>query len=184
MNARENPFATSRLERVRYRWNGVTAERLLERFAAMGRRAAIAGPEGSGKTTLLAEMGEGLRREGFRVVHLRAGKGMPAQFKPGARDIVLLDEADVLGPFAWRRFLRQARGAGGLLIATHRAGRLPVLWRCETSPALLDEIAAELAGETDCTEGLFKKHGGNIRAALLDLYDSFAGRAGRYNSPQ
>jgi hypothetical protein len=184
MTARENPFATSRLERVRYRADGFSVEQLLERFAAMGRRAAIAGPEGSGKTALLAELGEGLRRQGFKVVHLRAGQGLPARLAPGEREVVLLDEADVLGPPAWRRFLRQTRGAGGLLIATHRARRLPLLWRCETSAALLDEIAAELSGGAQCTAGLFERHGGNIRSALLELYDRFAGRTGRYNSPQ
>lgn len=181
MTARENPFATARLERIRYRAEGARVEELVARFHAMGRRASIAGPEGSGKTTLLGEMSAALGGEGFKVIWLRAGRGVPARFSADAGEIVVLDESDRMGTLRWRSFLWQARRAAGLLISTHRGGRLPALWRCTTSAALLEEIISELLGGKPCGRGLaeelFERHGGNIRSALLEMYDRCADRA-------
>lgn len=181
MTARGNPFATARLERIRYRAKGASVEELVARFHAMGRRASIAGPEGSGKTTLLGEMSAALSGQGFKVIRLRAGLGVPGRFSATPDQIVVLDESDRMGALRWRGFLWQARRAAGLLISTHRGGRLPALWRCTTSVELLEEIISELLGGRGCGQELagelFERHGGNIRSALLEMYDRCAGRA-------
>jgi hypothetical protein len=58
---------------------------------------------------------------------------------------------------------------------------LPTLWECATSAELLAEIVAELAPELTAERRrrlaaeLFAKHGGDLRAALREIYDQFAG---------
>jgi hypothetical protein len=84
-----------------------------------------------------------------------------------------------MDPFAWHRFRRRSRAAGGLLITTHQPGRLPTLWQCRTSAALLAAIAAELLGVEnemirDLAETLFQKQRGNLRDALRKWYDLLA----------
>ena len=77
MRACENPFRVQRLAGLAYRLEGTTWEALLARWDALGRRAALVGPEGRGKSTLLAELGERLaERDGMRLraVVLRRGE--------------------------------------------------------------------------------------------------------------
>jgi hypothetical protein len=78
---------------------------------------------------------------------------------------------------------------GGVIITRHRAGRLPTLFRCATSPDLLAEIVAELLQnqqeiERPLIAKLFKRHRGNIRKALRDLYDRFALGRMKLSAPQ
>ena len=86
---------------------------------------------------------------------------------------MLCDGAEQLSVLDWQRLARRARSAGGLIITTHRAGRLPVLHRADTSPELLGDLAASLGeplAPRDCRE-LHARHDGNLRAALGELYD-------------
>ena len=190
MRARDNPFRTERILRVRYRLASGTWDGLLDRLEALGRRAAIVGPQGSGKTTLLEDLGPRLRARGFGIRDLRLDTETP-RFEPGAldrffsslgpRDIILFDGAEQMGWWAWRRFERRSRAAGGLVITRHRPGLLPTLLDASTSPELLDDLVEEILGErpTELTRGLFEKHGGNLREALRELYDHFAVAAPR-----
>ncbi len=135
-------------------------------------RAAIVGPEGSGKTTLLLEFADRAGDLGFRPVVRRAGEPVPSL---GPRDILLLDSAERLGWAAWRRLRWRTRKAAGLIITAHRPGRLPALLHCTTSPELLAELVVELAGEgagplLALARDAYELRGGNVRAALLDLY--------------
>ena len=94
----------------------------------------------------------------------------------------MLDGAEQPGVLSWRLFRWHARRAGGLLITTHRAGRLPTLHRCATTPALLRELVAALGENIDDAEAarLHARHGGNLREALRELYDRHGGaEAGR-----
>lgn len=156
-------------------------------------RGAILGPHGSGKTTLLGELHAHLMVQGWRV-HARrfntewraargcaageAAYGWPLPQGLGARDVLLIDGAEQLGWREWRRMLRAARGAGGLVITAHGGRRLPLLHRCATDAALLADLVAELHPEAahDPTriEQLFARHRGDIRAALRQLYDETA----------
>ena len=186
MRARDNPFSTDRVLRFRYRPQGASWDGLMARLEALGWRAAIVGPGGSGKTTLLEDLAPRLRKRGFATRSVgvtREAPRLPRRAEDdlvaalGPRDVVLFDGADLLPWLDWRRFRRRTAGAGGLVVTMHKPGRLPTLVRCATSPALLREIVEALggAGEASIPE-LFRKHRGNLREALRDLYDRCAAR--------
>jgi hypothetical protein len=192
VKARDNPFATDRVLKVRYRLHGITWDALMRKVADMGYRAAIVGPEGSGKTTLLEDLEPRLGAAGFSVHLLRldaATRAFPRAFLDGflptlsQRDIILLDGADLMSRLAWYRFRRRAERAGGLVIASHKAGLLPTLIACQTTPELLDEILEEILGGgarelRDSSRQLFRKHRGNLRGVLRELYDVCAAQDG------
>ena len=97
-------------------------------------------------------------------------------------DIVFVDGAEQLGPLAWWRFRRIVRQATGLVITSHRSGRLPTLIECRTSPTLLRELVTELAPDDieklePRLDDLFERHKGNLRSCLRELYDRYAGRS-------
>ncbi len=189
MKARDNPFSTDRVLGVRYQllhddWPG-----LLARLARMDYRAAIVGPHGVGKTTLLEDLQEKLDARGMPSVSLRLDADHRA-FERRALDdafarvtpqhVICFDGAEQLTPFAWLRFKRRARGARGLIITSHKSGLLPTLIECGTSVELLDDIIRRLApaaaADAAPTAGeLFQKHHGDLRLALREMYDWYAG---------
>jgi hypothetical protein len=194
VKARENPFRTARV-RTAIRYAAPAADpddsrdgavALLPRLDVLRRRAAIVGPHGSGKTTLLEDLEHVLARRGLRITHLRLdteGPRLPREWPASARrldagDIVCVDGAELLGPIAWTHLRWQVRRAGGVIITTHRPGRLPTLIACRTSPALLDRIIRRLAPAggvaTPPVAELFARHHGNLREALRELYDVHA----------
>jgi hypothetical protein len=204
MRARDNPFSTDRVLKVRYKLRGLTWDHLLDRLARLGYRAALVGPEGSGKTTLLEDLAPRLAERGLNPVPLRieatpcsrrreeahaVGAGPPlhgggneltqrlAQLT--ARDVILCDGAEQLSAFAWWRFSKLSRQVGGLVITAHGEGLLPTLHRCVTTPELLRELIEDLLGERGsglpvAVSELFARHQGNLRDALRELYDLFA----------
>jgi len=192
MRARDNPFSTDRVLRVRYRPQGVTWDALLARLEALDWRAAIVGPEGSGKTTLLEDLAPLLRERGLTtrpVSVTREAPRLPRRVEDdlvagiGPRNVVLFDGADLLPWLDWFRFkLRTTHAGGGLVITAHRPGRLPTLVECATCPALLVEIVEALLGPAEAeswrgrVEKLYARHRGNLREALRELYDIHAGR--------
>jgi hypothetical protein len=193
--ARDNPFATHRLDALRYRPQGESWAGMLDRLANMGWRGAVVGPEGSGKTALLHDLAPRLKAIGLCVESLRLGFGQRTLPVDTLRRLsslldgegaLLLDGAEQLGPLGWRSLARSARRAGALVITLHRPGRLPTWVRCDPGEDLLLELASELAGES--IEGLgpaarkaFAAHGGNLRSSLLSLYDGYA--EGRFGKP-
>jgi hypothetical protein len=181
----DNPFAVQRVLEIRYRLPpGLTWEDLLDRLAALRWRAAIVGPHGHGKTTLLEDLAPRLEGRGFRVrpislreAHPRLDREDRALLRSlGPQDILLLDGAEQLGWFSWMGVRLRTRRAGGLVITSHRPGLLPTLFECETSPELLASIVGELVGADVEIGELHAQHGGNIRDALRELYDRWAGR--------
>lgn len=188
MIARNNPFATHRLDALPYRPQGERWEAMISRLKAMGWRGAVVGPEGSGKTALLHDLVPRLEACGFSVRLLRLDEDhprFPDNFLAAlAREVdprlfILLDGAELLRARDRRAFLRATALSGGLVVTTRSRGILPTWIRCETSPCLLHEIAGELLREdgpdiqAQCAK-LFAAHGGNIRRALLALYDRWA----------
>jgi len=182
VRAKDNPFAVDRVLRERYRLDERGWAELLRKWERQGRRGALVGPHGSGKTTLLEDLAVRLERDGWRLVWVR----LSAEFSRlpercdagffaglGAKDVVLLDGAEQLGLLRWGIFRWRARNAGGLVITTHRAGRLPVLRRCATTAALLRELVAALGEAVSAEEAarLHARHRGNVREALRELYD-------------
>ena len=192
--ARLNPFAAGRVEALDYRFpEGLDWPTFLDRLEELGFRAALVGPEGRGKTSLLEQLGERLEARGFtpRRATLRRGqRRLPRTERrrllgdPGPRDVLLIDGVQELSRWSWWRLRRRSRKAAGLVITSHREGGLPTLLRCETSPELLEELVAELLGAEDRDDlaaldlpALYERHGGNVREALWELYDRWAGRA-------
>ena len=168
MDAAANPFRSSRILEFRYRFLDLDWNELLRRLEMSGMRGAIVGPEGSGKTTLLEDLGERLRAAGRRVR--------------------LLDGAERLSWRQWRQFLRDAREDEGLIVTAHREGLLPTLLRTRTTPEILDAAVLAASGRSCAELGvspreLWTRHGGNVRMALRELYDLFAGRAGASPAP-
>ncbi len=191
MRARDNPFSTDRVLRVRYRLRGESWDSLLSRLAALKYRAAIVGPEGAGKTTLLEDLEPHLVAKRFEVVSLRLTRELP-RFEDGVlcdlrrrlapRHIILFDGAEQLRVWSWWRFQRIARQAGGIIITSHRSGLMPTLLECRTDARLLASIVSELLNEPverhqRTADELFRKHHGNLRDALRELYDDWAERA-------
>ena len=191
MRARDNPFKTDSVLGVRYRLRDRTWGELLGQLRRLGYRAAVVGPHGSGKTTLLEDLEPHLASLGFSVIRLRLDdqtrrfeRGfLRSLFRNlGERDLLLFDGAEQMGRLAWLRFKSEAKRAGGLIITSHRRGRLPTLIECDTSPELLGEIIRELIGgeaEARCgmAEKLYAKHRGNLRDALREMYDMYSQRS-------
>jgi len=194
MRARDNPFRTAEVLRVRYRLLEGTWSGLMARLAELGYRAALVGPDGSGKTTLLEDLEPRLAEQGFGIRWVRlsdARRALPrgavaALFaEVDGRDVILCDGADLMERLAWRRFRRGARAAAGLVVTAHRPGLLPTLLECRTTPELFREIVREILAGQDTVvrdwpakrlDALFAKHGGNVRHGLRELYDICAGQ--------
>lgn len=188
MRARDNPFAAQRLEAISYRLDAIGWENLIGRLAAFRFRAALVGLHGRGKTTLLEELARRLAQRGFRIrtslLHEGDRRLSRMQRKTLFRgltieDVLFVDGAEQLSRLAWLEILVRSRAAGGLVITSHRTGLLPTLHECRTSPDLLEEIVAELAGPDAAVplpspEELFVRHDGNVRDALRELYDRCA----------
>ena len=149
--------------------------------------AAIEGPHGHGKTTLLVALAETCGAAGVpvNVVRVRswrdalavgaALRGLP----PGG--LACVDGWESLGPV--RGPLRLAARLLGrrLLVTSHGPEALPVLRRCRTTPALLRAVVARLPARAgriadEEVDEAFRRHAGNVRDALFDLYDRFERR--------
>lgn len=183
----DNPFASHRIEGLRYRANHLDLAALCRRLEQIGGRAAIVGHKGTGKTTLLDALADALpddpilvRIRGdcanpWRTVRARLPKAVVADH------VVLIDGAERLGPVAWLRLLRHMRLARFVIVTSHRPGRLPTLIECQTDLDLLRDLVHELAPAdaqilTPVLEEIFHRHRGNIRSCLRELYDVYAGR--------
>ena len=186
--ASQNPFRSTRIEALSFRPQGTSWEDLLVRLKLSNYRAAIIGPEGSGKTRLLESLAEPLARSGFepyffsaKAVHAKCPLAYIERLFRSLSDrhVLLLDGAEQLGWASWLWCKWRSCSLGGLVITAHLAGHLPTLYRSTTNCALLRDLIVELAGEEDHgiltqAEHLFVQHRGNIRLALLDLYDTAA----------
>lgn len=165
---------------------GDSAEAIVARFAASGRRGAIVGPHGSGKSTLVETLLTQLRDEGreVRVCLLRNGErtlrcGFDAGLQTG--DVLVVDgyeQLGLLGRLALRRVVRRA--GCGLLVTSHRPVHgLATLFAARptsaTTVALVERLTAVQAGPIASTdvERLFDEHGGDVREVLFALYDLY-----------
>lgn len=191
MKARCNPFRSERVLRtIRFQPVDRDWSALMQRLAETRYRAAIIGPKGSGKTTLLEDLQPRLRARGFSTAMVRltlerrrvstAERAALARLQSGT--VVLVDGADLLAPWRWWLLRNSTRAAAGLIVTSHRRALLPPLLHTTTSPALLNRIVQQLIQESDSSTlneheigGLYRRHDGNIRDALRELYDRAAG---------
>jgi energy-coupling factor transporter ATP-binding protein EcfA2 len=183
----QNPFASRYLDSLPYQFLDTknSLESLLTRWEHMGHRAAIVGPCGYGKSTLLDSLRVLLHEKGYTTTRIRLSRG-EWRFTREHHDqihsaiqnqrILLLDGVEQLTwpywtwlkMFGWPKSVR-------LLITSHVKGRLPTLIETKTSPALLGCLIDKLLPSSEMTDSeivkLFNKHHGNVRMALLELYD-------------
>lgn len=185
MKARENPFASDRIERLAYRFpSGESWESLLARLEVQQWRGTIVGPHGTGKTTLLEQLVPHLRARGFqpRLCTLRSESSdeekqalLATSF--GAFDFVLLDGAEQFSPRQWRAFEEISQSAAGSVITQHQTGHWPTLLETAPSPALLVDLVHTISGaklsEAEA-DALFRHHRSNLRECLRTLYDRWA----------
>lgn len=181
----DNPFASRRIDGLRYRFRNGDFQSIAERLSRSAGRGAIIGPHGSGKTTLLEHLAG--RLDGRPVwIRLNTDSVRPLEsaadclpHRIGSEHTVLIDGAEQLGPWSWWRLRRRTREAGIIIATSHGPGRLPIIHECTTNPELLAELVAELSPEmTEATDldDLYLRHGGNIRLCFRELYDVWARR--------
>jgi len=185
MKARENPFRTERILRIRYRFAHGALALLCRRWEKQNRLGAIVGPPGTGKTTLLEDLGTRLLQQGQSLRWVRLGgngserpQALPADFpnRLEPHEVLLLDGAEQLTSRAWRSLRRRSRNAHGLLITAHTEGLLPNLHACQTTLELTEGIVATLLGQSGHplhgqVTHLFHVHRGNVRDVLRSLYN-------------
>jgi hypothetical protein len=187
MRPRDNPFASHRIEGLKFRLpGGLTWDAFLDRCATAKWRGAIVGPHGSGKTTLLEQLISRLRERGFAPHLFRINAESTLADKQAvltrvrtmrAPDFLLLDGAEQFSTREWLTIYSAAGPLAGCLITVHHTSRLPTLLETRAAPALLGELTAELTDErlADAdAAALFKRHYGNVRECLRALYDQHA----------
>jgi len=193
-----NPFATrftkpGMLPPLGPRGEPIDTRRLLDRLAP-GRVVAIVGPHGHGKSTLLAALTTAAGRAGSATTSVRVRSPLDswrpvaaALVSPGG-GLVACDgwERALPGIDLVVRLLAAARGLR-IVVTTHCRRGLPVLVRCGTSPSLLDGLVARLPDHgglisVSDIDDAYRRHAGNLREALYDLYDRFERRV-RGRSP-
>lgn len=189
---RGNPFSTrytapGQLPPLAADGRPLDIDPLVDRMPRAG-VVAIVGPHGSGKTTLLITLVRRLEGADRPVTLVRAS--VPDAFRTLLRTIsrtpagglVAVDSWERLGPLA-RGILRHAAGwrRCGLVVTAHRAGSLPILATCRTTPRLLIAVvdrlpAAAAAINPHDIAAAYSRHAGNLRDALATLYDRFEER--------
>ncbi len=190
--ARQNPFASDRVEALlpfEPQWLGENWTDLMERLECFGYRGEVVGPHGSGKTTLLAGIKTRLESQGLPVLSLFLNEessdlgeaewcALDRAAAGGGSVVVLLDGAEQMSWWDWRRLRSLSKRFRGLVTTQHRRGRLPVLVRTETSVEMLRQFAGRLAPGFAWDEGeaerVFLHTNGNLREALWYCYDRVA----------
>jgi hypothetical protein len=188
MTARGNPFASHRIEALPFVFPpGHDWPSILSALEAGGWRGAIVGPCGTGKTQFIGELAPRLKARGFRPIlrTLRAESTLAEKQaliaeagKLSAPDFLLLDGAEQLATRHWLSLHGAARSCAGCIITLHRTGRLPTLLETASSPALLAALVETLC-DARLPEGeaelLLRRHLGNLRECLRELYDRWDG---------
>lgn len=187
-----NPFATrftrpGRLVPLDATGRPLDVGVVVESLRAAGGRAAIVGPHGTGKTTLLLALADRLAAAGRLAGVVRVRSWLDAAglwrriivTRHGAT--LCVDGWEQLGPLAWIT-AALARGRGcGLVVTSHREPGLPILVRSEGSLPLLAALVASVPSHGDLIRDAdvadaHRRHGGNLRESLYDLYDRFESR--------
>lgn len=189
MKASENPFRVSLQESFAFEFpENDDWEKCLDRLANLNFRAGIVGPKGRGKTTFLLELEAQLTQRGFLVDYLFlniekrqfsvAEKArLRAPMTPNR--FLILDGAEQLNFWQFRRFCQKTAKAGGLVISTHTQRRLPILLEAQSSFDRFEQFVHSLLkthpelkklSEKACLRQIFAKFDGNVRDCLRELY--------------
>jgi len=147
---------------------------------------ALVGPHGSGKSNLLTALATHLAHDGVVMQRrVRRARDVPGLLARIARlpvgAIACIDGWERLGAPGRLavRVVAWCRGCD-LVVTAHRPCG-PVLARCMTTPSLLARLVAMLGPDEavighDDVAAAYDRHAGNVREALLDLYDLFEQR--------
>ncbi len=186
-SAANNPFRINRIHALEYTDSTLDWEALFLRLKKTGNRGAIVGPHGYGKSTLMCELGVRLTAAGFPIHAMQLTEDAPRITSKmwqvldalTSETWLLLDGAEQLGFWAWRKFYHGTRRFQGMIITLHTPGRLPVLYTCRTSPALLDLLLTRLCPVVsrqlhETAHTLYNEKNGDLRAVFLELYDRVA----------
>ena len=174
-------------ERLTFQMGEAEWQELKTTICIPGFRGAILGPKGYGKSTLCERLLMEARQEEWSGHTIRlsssdnarsckdAVEELLADLRPRDKLLVILDGAEQLRHREWSRFLRRVPQQAALLITSHEAGRLPTIFTCQTSPALLADLARQCWPEVwevlDLNPAeLWHQTDGNIRDALAELY--------------
>lgn len=193
--ARDNPFASHRVESLKYRYPGFNFDDAVAQLEQMQWRAAILGPHGTGKTTLLLELHRYLqsstneRSDSTRIwlVPLDRSSRNQQWFELleecSPQQILLVDGIERL---SWSRrlqllslcptWIRQSSLPKSIVVTTHRPVGLPVWLHTTSNSSTMEELLLELhptaSPETiDQARKLFTTRRGNIRDVFWKLYD-------------
>ena len=174
MKARDNPFATHRVESILTfdpAWLNTTWEAILADLKKHAYRAAIIGPHGTGKTTFLDALCPKLQQLGFEIRrYFFNDQHLPSRIPPAPLDsVTIVDGAERLSFLARRRLFKTSPR---LILTQHRPSTLPHLIETKSTPAMLRSFAQKLAPELAiAADLLYQKHNGNLRDALRECYD-------------
>ncbi len=159
-------------------------ESILEAFRAGGHRGQIMGPHGCGKTTMTYALQRRLQNEfpSVRRITIRNSRTVETIEHVAAESdpqLLVIDGLERVPAIQRWLLTRTCRRQGkGLLVTTHKRLRhLPVICFLQPRPAMFLKIVEHLepgAGfQEEFLERIFVQAGGNIREALMQLYDRF-----------
>ncbi len=188
-----NPFSATRLRPGTIDFifeHGKTLGQLVDLLEANQWRGAITGLHGTGKSTLLAAMTPAIEARGriVKCVTLSAGqRTLPRDFlaslRPAAgRGVAAVDGIEQLSAWSRLRLNRFCKSQGGVLVASHRPARLPVIYQTAIDVPRAWRVVERfqdgftpLVRLSDLVERLAQRHC-NLREALFDLYDIYEER--------
>ena len=189
-----NPFSAARIrpgtiDFIFERGNSLT--QLVDVLESNHWNGAIIGLHGTGKSTLLAALIPAIEARDLIVnfITLTAGqRTLPPDFFKSLREaagpgIAAVDGIEQLSAWSRLRLKQFCKSHGaGLLVASHRAARLPVIYQTAIDVPRAWRVVERfqdgfppLVRLSDLVERLTQRHG-NIREALFDLYDIYEER--------
>jgi hypothetical protein len=189
--AMENPFCTRRTKpgAISYLFSSnEDMVSIINRLRENKWRGAIVGPHGCGKTTLLGEIAAYLPSIGHVSAMFVLHDGQ-RRMPDGWRDkidavsteqalIAIVDGYEQLSRLS--RFLLKrycSRSHIGLLVTAHRQTDIKTIHHVMPTVETANRIVALLLRDTriafpsELVNSIYKKHGGNIREVLFELYD-------------
>jgi hypothetical protein len=177
--ARHNPFSSARVQpgAIPYFLPPTeTLETLYRRFLQHGASAQLVAPHGHGKSTLVFHLCARAKQDGWRVVPYRGG---PVAGEP--RTLYRVDGVEQISVRDWRRLKEACANSDvGLLATAHKDCGLPTLWTPRVDAASLRTIIDYLLRDEPtfriddaALETLLRKHSGNMRLVLLELYHRY-----------